>query len=525
MMGAGTRSTHQYHQVSVTQLAAGPASGPPEPAESPEPPGIVAPPDQEVTLPFDTGSITTAPIEDLQTALQDGDRSVFLWGHSWTNPDNPLDGNDLPRAVSGFAHLSRTNGEFLVDGGDLDCDTCTTPDCVHVQDAANALAERLNTPQERPRIRSAGREVLDQAAGEHAASQAAQAAAQQRWPAEPEVSYSTDFAAFQQAYQEANGRAERGEAVIPYMTENATAGLGAREGGRGFGLELEFDLDHSNHGAIHDIARDLHAAGLSQDPDIHGYHASRTRGYTDAPNGWRLEEDCTVSGELVSPILYDEPATWENLAKVCDIIRRHGGRASVRTGGHVHISTHDYDHGVENHNRLLNTYTAYEDVLYRLAGNPERRRHRGTEWCIPNRVHANGYRTVGQVARNHYHGHAINMSSTRGDSNDHMEYRLWDGSLDPATIQTQVKLSLGLTEAAFRNAGSSAHPNDGEHEPLGTHRRRRSSAGDRGRLTGQQWRENTASFRRLMDEVFHRASDKAQATALFASTRWNDNRY
>ena len=76
-------------------------------------------------------------------------------------------------------------------------------------------------------------------AAEHEASEAARRAAE---AGEGEGSrWEEDHAAFQAAYRAAQERRRRGEAAVPFMTENATGGLGARDGGRSFGVEMEFD--------------------------------------------------------------------------------------------------------------------------------------------------------------------------------------------------------------------------------------------------------------------------------------------
>jgi hypothetical protein len=304
-------------------------------------------------------------------------------------------------------------------------------------------------------------------------------------------------------------------------TPPATGGLGAREGGRGFGVEIEFDIEPgvNRWEAIENIARELRDAGLSRTAEQYGYHSQQSAGYTDAPNAWRLEEDCTVAGELVSPILYDEPQTWQNLATACEIIQRNGGRASFGTGGHVHVGMHDYDHDVANHTRLMQMYAAHEDVLYRLAQNPasEGNRHRGTRWCRPNPVPSQGYTAISQIES--YHGMAVNLSGARhGGQSAHGEFRLWDGSLNPSVIQTQVKLSLGMAAAAVRQDTAVSGP----RMELGSHReqRRQAGLGQRRRLSGDDWRTTTANFRNLVDSLFQRPEDKAQATALFHETRW-----
>ncbi|MFF5265363.1 amidoligase family protein [Actinomadura viridis] len=343
------------------------------------------------------------------------------------------------------------------------------------------------------------------------------------WRAEePEVSYTDDPAAFQREYEAARARRGTEEEPVPYMLENATGGLGARDGGRAFGLELEFDIDSNRdrHEALAAIARDMHAEGLSQQHYMQRYHAARRDGYTEAPDGWRLEEDGTVAGEVVSPILYDEPQTWHNLQRICEIIQRHGGTATVRTGGHIHVALPDYDHTVENHNRLLGLVNANEDVLYRLAQNPEAPWHRGITWCRPNDAPGSGYRSVASARRrNEGHHLGLNFESVHGSQSDHVEFRMWDGSLNPAVVQAQIKLSLGLADAASRGSGPALPP-----EPLGTHRERNSHLQRGQRLSGEAWLADTRSFRSMVDTVFRRSQDKAQAAALFAVTRWQQRR-
>ncbi|MFF4619011.1 NUDIX domain-containing protein [Nonomuraea jabiensis] len=355
---------------------------------------------------------------------------------------------------------------------------------------------------------------------EMVASLEARTRAWQRWPERPEVSFTRDFAAYRRAYDQAVERAVRGEAVIPYMLENATASLAARDGGRGFGVEIEFELPkHNARQALRAIAHALHEAGLTGDAQVHDYHSMQGEGYRSGKKGgrglWRLEQDGTVDGELISPILYDEPATWENLRLATEIIRAHGGTAGASTGGHVHVSTHDYDHIVENYTSLLNHGGLHTDTLFRLGHNPERESHRGVAQCQPNRLPTEGYRSIAPVRNLNGRKSAVNMESMKGTAKDHVELRLWDGSLDPAVIQSQVKVSLAQVEAAFRNAALGRLPNLGRLDRLGTHAELLKldpglDLTERGSL----------SFRFLMDELFWRAADKDQLTALFAATRW-----
>ena len=346
----------------------------------------------------------------------------------------------------------------------------------------------------------------------HAASEAAQREAQEREP-EFSASWADNPSAFQAAYRAARERRARGEAAVEFMTDDATGGLGARQGGRAFGVEIEFDVAPGidRHQALAAIGRDLHAAGLTNSPEQRGYHA---RPSDSAAGLWRFEADSTVAGEIVSPIAYDEPRTWAQLAQVCEIVRRHGGVATQRTGGHVHVGVGDYDHTVGNHNNLLAMFQAHEDVLYRLAQNPTQRQHRGTDWCAPNRVPAAPYFDPHSVRyANQSHRIGVNFQSVSGRTTDHVEFRMWDSSLDPGVIQAQVKLSLGMAHAAFRSRGERW----AQREPIGAHRTRNASLGRGRRLRGDAWQADTASFRQLVDRIFTRDQDRAQATALLVN--------
>lgn len=420
-------------------------------------------------------------------------------------------------AVSGTVGVARRGALAydVVDEG-LSC-SVDGPGCAHAEEARESARAVLEARRVRSGLEAMAR-ATDAAAGplaaDHAASEAARQAAEAGGGGTS--SWEEDHAAFQAAYRQAQARRQRGDAAVPFMTENATAGLGARNGGRSFGVEMEFDIEPGvdRYTALANIARDLHAEGLTPQPHQTGYH-SNNGDYSR----WRFETDATVHGEVISPVLYDEPESWNQLSRVCEIVRRHGGRATARTGGHVHVGVGDYDHTVENHTRLLGAFKENEDTLYRLAQNPERRAHRGTSWCRPNMAPAGPYvNPRGLAAMHSGHGLGMNFGAAHsGQASDHVEFRMWDSSLDPGVIQAQVKVSLGMTHAALASRGG---PAPGPAEPIGTHRAANAGLGRGARLRGETWQQDTRGFRRLVDRVFTRDVDKAQATALFAVTRW-----
>ncbi|MGV8847520.1 amidoligase family protein [Tessaracoccus sp.] len=353
------------------------------------------------------------------------------------------------------------------------------------------------------------------------------AEARTRWvPSAAADSYSDTFASFESDYQAALDRKEAGQAAVPYMTENATGGLCAPGGGRSFGVEIEFDINPGvdRYAALAAIGQQLHAEGLTNSPRQGYYHAGMSRGYTENhQGGWSYEQDCTVSGEIVSPIMYDTPETWTNLAKVCEIVKANGGTATARTGSHVHVSTGTYDHTPENHTELVRMVNQHEDVLFRVSQNPERSTHRPTRWCGPNsEVPPSGYTDIGTARmRNCSHNFALNMQSVQGRTSDHAEFRHWDGTIDPAAIQAQVKISAAMADAAQRNAGQHGVSQRGS-ERVGAHAARLQVVRGRSRraLTSEELESDTATARSLADTLFTRREDKAQFAALFAVTNW-----
>jgi hypothetical protein len=413
---------------------------------------------------------------------------------------------------------------------------CTCPayqqngHCPHVDMAVERMRAALL-----PAARAAG--TADVAAVQAAAEQALRqdwtrseetaAEARARWAdADPADAYARNFAAFEADHDAALARKSAGEPPVPYLTENATGGLCAPNGGRGFGVEIEFDIPSGvdRHTALQAIGRDLHAAGLTRTASQQRYHAAGAAGYTsEHQGGWSYEQDCTVSGEIVSPIMYDTPETWRNLQAVCDIVKQHGGVASARTGSHVHVSSGDYGNDGRKHTELVRMANQHEDVLYRVSQHPDRGRHRPMRWCGPNRdVPPAGYATSQDARWQHgSHGLGVNLQSVVGRDSDHAEIRHWDGTLDPAVIQTQVKISAAMVDAASRNA---ALPGERRgREAVGSHAARLAQVRGRSRraLTSEELAEDSATARSLADTLFRRREDKAQFAALFAITKWN----
>lgn len=416
-------------------------------------------------------------------------------------------------------------------------------DCSHIDELVDYISSAVNQ-EISPEIRTAENGiVLSEIAMEHQASEDAIEAAQLGYP-ELKKSFEENPELFQEMYKEVREARQKfleegGEYPVPYIKENALMGLGARDTGRGFGVEIEYafptDWDSQDiREASSAIGRELHELGLTRNRAQGGYGASHGWYRDQHAQGWSYESDFSAAGsdgqaggEIVSPVMFDEPETWENLEQVCTILKRHGAFASKGSGNHIHVGLKDYDHTVANHNRLLNSFARNEDLIYRMSVNPERGKHRGFGYCAPNSLPSTPYARVSSAAAaNNSHGVALNLQSVRGRDSDHIEFRTFDSTINPALIQSQIAMSVLMVEGALRGNGRPA-PAEGR-APLGE----RLDLNPRRRvLTGEAWNETTVGARKFIDEFIPQPDVNVKSNPLikqfisvFAMTKWQTRR-
>lgn len=312
-----------------------------------------------------------------------------------------------------------------------------------------------------------------------------------------------------------------------YLTENVTDGVCDPNvpGSRRFGVELEFVLPNNvnRSEALSKIARELHEAGLSESSRMGGYHSGARSGWAS----WNLESDATVDGELVSPLMADTPEHWEQLEKAVTILKNNGAKTSKRAGSHVHVSNGSFSGKLSKNVELLRTVKDHEDVLFRAAADPRTGTHRGTQWCAPNVTTA----TFGDVTADEYdqgrgrspisnhttHSGMVNLSAGIGmNSKAHVEYRMWDASLDAKTIQKQIAASVAITEAAERTV-----ENDGGESKART-TKDGSVYGYGAQNVGKTKNVHESTLGNLtefVDKVFRRKKDQERFIRLFASKK------
>lgn len=419
----------------------------------------------------------------------------------------------------------------------------TSMSCSHMDEVVEYLNAALNSEVD-PEIRTlVNGQVLSQIEVEHADSQSEIAAAIRGYP-NLKKSFASDPEIFQSIYKKAREAKKKydeegGEYPIPYIKENALMGFGTRGSGRGFGIEIEYGFPNDMTStqireASEAIGSELYRLNLIITPRQQGYGASHGVYNDNHAEGWSYESDFSTSssdgqqgGEIVSPVMFDEPETWTNIEKICEILNRNGAIANKGSGNHVHVGLKDYDHTVANHNRLLNSFARNEDLIYRLSSSPERGKHRGFGYCQPNTFSSSPYTRV--TAASHAtngHGVALNMQSVSGRDSDHIEFRTFDSTLNPSIIQTHIAMSVLMVEGALRGTSVPA-PAEGKAplgERLDLNPRRRA-------LVGEAWDETTLGVRKFIDEFIPQKDSNVsdnplitQVVSLFAMTKWQTQR-
>lgn len=367
-----------------------------------------------------------------------------------------------------------------------------------------------------------------------------------------ETIYPMSMEEFQERYDIAKLRVQSGAPVpeIPFNEDGfVTAGISRRNGGNTFGIELEVDFPFESPDeddeeyyedselefySRHNLAQELYRQGITISPNIQRWHFvgenERPGGeYTEAINGWICEFDRSVDPyqgargvEIKSQILYDEKATWENIQKISESLKRHNARATPRTGMHINIGGAEFSNtNPTAHNSLLKLAAAYDDVLIRLAHNPQSgKQHRGRGYCSTAYLPPEGYGSVSSARAHSNHYQAFNLGHLPSEGESHrkssrVEVRFWDGATDFGRIQTAVAISAALVELALRNQDPHNEPQEsGYHASrFGTQR-----------MEGQTWEESTLSFRKFIS-LMEVAGLKTEAHKnaffhLFAESRW-----
>jgi hypothetical protein len=161
------------------------------------------------------------------------------------------------------------------------------------------------------------------------------------------------------------------------------------------------------------IVRDLAAAGLSDVPDIQGYHhGGRTGAFC------YMERDASLGdtgGELIFDRLkLDDAEEVRNLHRAIRVVRQHvnegDARMDMRCGLHIHVDAHQF--GVPHVRNLALIFNYLEDPLFRLSA-AKYMRHRGMNYAakLGKRGFENDLAFGLHFLNQNGHGHALHVGN------------------------------------------------------------------------------------------------------------------
>ncbi len=304
---------------------------------------------------------------------------------------------------------------------------------------------------------------------------------------------------------------------VEYEYENVLNGSNAT-----FGIELEFSGGNADA-----IASELYGLGICAYDSRVPYHARGVAGK------WKLERDGSVSsgqggGELVSPILQDTPQTWRDIEIICEVAKRHGATITSNCGGHVHMGMEPLNAARQRWKRFFKFIGGYEECVYRAAGGDMGRirsghRHYATPFAdnavsMERRVYSldSDERAVARMADSASEGDrylGINLTNIVNPRKpDTVEFRYFNGSLNPKQIQANIKLANGIMRASEQcrtRPSSEFYVTENEMR--------------RGKMLNYGARNNEKSsnkIKELLDICFTRKKDKDALLNVFSKNEW-----
>lgn len=310
-------------------------------------------------------------------------------------------------------------------------------------------------------------------------------------------------------------RAVRNAGAPTRLSGSVTRGFlssdGSQSNARGFGIELEFES--ADRGAVE---RAMRRAGL--DSMLSGYSG---RNYSS----WQVKTDGSLNsgGEVVSPVLYDNEESWRQIDEVCRILKAHGARVNTRTGAHVHIGSSGFN--VEARRGVHIAYASHQDVMYRLATNEERGRHRPGHFSSPfNSNHAEDIYTLNDSNDNVGGGRYRPLNQYNRHT---IEFRDFDGTLDSSHIQANVMMAAAVMRSGLEgSAGSRAGSYSGEDrarqvQTIGSSRRRSEELAPRlGRETDEFQVLDNLPVINALDSLFDTREDRRYMLSHIIRSGW-----
>lgn len=163
-----------------------------------------------------------------------------------------------------------------------------------------------------------------------------------------------------------------------------------------------------------------------------------------------LKDDSVDGGELVSPIFYGK-LHYDEVARMCDALtNEHAGVWTTSPGLHVHVGVGPLQ-DLESWLDLFGVWVKFQEHFYKVASSPTRSdtgQHRSSSHVKP-LIALPPCDSLYSVLRAYFpKEQAVSLHKVGDWDEGTIEFRIWDGTVNPELIALYTAISVRLVEKA-----------------------------------------------------------------------------
>jgi hypothetical protein len=233
-----------------------------------------------------------------------------------------------------------------------------------------------------------------------------------------------------------------------------------------FGTEIEFDnarmglvLEKLYENNLTDWVLERDGSVTRGDGEYNNGH------FYDGKNNFeiKMSDSKLIGGEVISPILKDNYNTWNNLKKVCEIVKDCDAIASDKTGAHIHIGSQIINDTDDEWITFILLWIAYEKIIFKFSyGMMTEHRPNIKDYAKPIGLHLYNnldYLKDGLVRSKlmkmaTFSNNGISFAKTKFpfySKNNTIEIRCPNGTLDPIIWQNNINFFIKLFSSVREN--------------------------------------------------------------------------
>ncbi len=174
---------------------------------------------------------------------------------------------------------------------------------------------------------------------------------------------------------------------------------------------------------------------------------------------WKVVDEFTVTefgvgGEVVSPILVNNKKSFDEINRVCELMKSVGAKSTDFTATHIHVGSNILNSDFNNWFNLMKLWVCFENIIYNysLVGK-SRLRNNIFDWAVPFTCDISEFRERVFLDYNSskLKDFVYNNESTLGlnfyksfflqsSLNDTVEFRSMNSTFDPVIIQNGINM-------------------------------------------------------------------------------------